>query len=258
MKYISLVYAFYTFTRNHKVYRMNIVSRILPIILTITLLSGCMGSRDIATGTVGQPTATVIDLPSSVPENSSDVTPSYILGPNDVINVNVFREPDLTFPSLRLDATGRFEMPLIGRVDANNKNIDALSAEITERYGRDYLVNPQISINIVEVNSKRLTVEGAVNNPGVYIQPNATDLLSAIAIAGGPTDTAKLKEIAVFRVIDGENRVAAFDVKRIRSGELSNPVIYPGDIVVVGFDGFRTALQDILQAAPFITIFQRF
>ena len=237
---------------------MNIVSKFLPIFLISTLISACQGSRDIAVGNVPTPTPTAIDLPSKIPTSSDDVAQSYILGPNDVINVNVFREPDLTLGNLRLDSTGRFEMPLIGRIDANNKNIDVLSQEITERYGRDFLVNPQISINIVEVNSKRLTIEGAVENPGVYIQAGPTDLLSAIAIGGGPQDTAKLSQIAVFRVIDGENRVAAFDIKRIRSGELPNPAIYPGDIVVVGFDGFRTALQDLLQAAPFITVFQRF
>lgn len=237
---------------------MNIISKFIPILLAAILISACGGSRDIAVGTVSPPTATTIDIPSKIPTSSDDVAESYILGPNDVIDVNIFREPDLTFGNLRLDSTGRFEMPLIGRVDANNKNIDALSAEIKERYGRDFLVNPQVSINIVEVNSKRLTIEGAVNNPGVYIQAGPTNLISAVAIGGGPIDTAKLTEIAVFRVIDGENRVAAFDIKRIRSGELPNPVIYPGDIVVVGFDGFRTALQDLLQAAPFITVFQRF
>ena len=237
---------------------MNIVSKFLPIILISTLISACQGSRDIAVGDIPAPVPTAIDIPSKIPTSSDDVAESYILGPNDVISINVFREPDLTLGNLRLDSTGRFEMPLIGRIDANNKNIDVLSAEITERYGRDFLVNPQVSINIVEVNSKRLTIEGAVESPGVYIQAGPTNLLSAIAIGGGPNDVAKLSEIAVFRVIDGENRVAAFDIKRIRSGELPNPVIYPGDIIVVGFDGFRTALQDLLQASPFITIFQRF
>lgn len=237
---------------------MNIVSKFLPILLVSMLISACQGSRDIAVGDIAAPVPTAIDIPSKIPTSSDDIAESYILGPNDVINVNVFREPDLTLGNLRLDSTGRFEMPLIGRVDANNKNIDALSEEITERYGRDFLVNPQVSINIVEVNSKRLTIEGAVQRPGVYIQAGPTNLLSAIAIGGGPNDVAKLSEIAVFRVIDGENRVAAFDIKRIRSGELPNPVIYPGDIIVVGFDGFRTTLRDVLQAAPFITVFQRF
>ena len=237
---------------------MNIVSKFLPIFLISILISACQGSRNNAVGSVAAPTPTAIDLPSKIPTSSDDVAESYILGPNDVININVFREPDLTLGNLRLDSTGRFEMPLIGRIDANNKNIDVLSREITERYGRDFLVNPQISINIVEVNSKRLTIEGAVDRPGVYIQSGPTNLLSAIAIGGGPTDTAKLSEVAVFRVIDGENRVAAFDVKRIRSGELPNPVIYPGDIVVVGFDGFRIALKELLQSATLISVFQRF
>ena len=237
---------------------MHIVSKYIPIIMAAFLMSACQGSRNIAVGDITAPTPTAIDLPTNIPTSSEDVAESYILGPNDVININVFREPDLTFNDLRLDSTGRFEMPLIGRVDANNKNIDTLSQEITERYGRDFLVNPQISINIVEVNSKRLTIEGAVERPGVYIQASPTNLLSAIAIGGGPSDTAKLSEVAVFRVIDGENRVAAFDVKRIRSGELANPVIYPGDIVVVGFDGFRIALREVLQSANLIAVFQRF
>lgn len=217
-------------------------------------LSGCVASRKVVPGVT--PAAT--DANQAAFGGSADPTP-YRIGPDDVLAVRVLREPDLSFDSVRVDAEGRFEMPLIGRVDATGKTPDELSGEIKRRYGGNYLVNPQISVNLIEANSKRITVEGAVVRPGLFIQATPTTLLSAVAMAGGPVfETVKLSEVAVFREVDGKNMVAAFDLSRIRSGEAENPVILPGDTVVLGYSGLRTGLQDILRASPLVGLFRAF
>jgi len=233
---------------------MHSFTRYAVIAVFALALSGCVSSRKIVPGIVA--TATAGAGSSSI--GSVTGTGPYVIGPDDVIAVRVFREPDLSFDSVRVDSEGRFEMPLIGRVEAAGKSPDQLSNEIARRLGSNYLVNPQIAINILEANSKRITVEGAVERPGIFTQATPTDLLGAVAMAGGPTELAKLKEIAVFRKVNGQNMVAAFDLARIRSGEMENPVILPGDTVVLGYSGLRQGLQDFLKAAPLFSLFRVF
>jgi len=233
---------------------MHSFKRYAIIAIFALALSGCVSSRKIVPGTVATAAA---GTGSSSIGNATGTGP-YVIGPDDVIAVRVFREPDLSFDSVRVDSEGRFEMPLIGRVEAAGKSPDQLSNEIARRLGSNYLVNPQIAVNVLEANSKRITVEGAVERPGLFTQATPTDLLSAVAMAGGPTELAKLKEVAVFRKVNGQNMVAAFDLARIRSGEMENPIILPGDTVVLGYSGLRSGLQDFLKAAPLFTLFRVF
>ena len=233
---------------------MHSFKRYAIIAIFALALSGCVSSRKIVPGMVN--TAAAGANSSSI--GSATGAGPYVIGPDDVIAVRVFREPDLSFESVRIDSEGRFEMPLIGRVEAAGKSPDQLSNEIARRFGSNYLVNPQIAINVLEANSKRITVEGAVERPGLFTQATPTDLLSAVAMAGGPVENAKLKEVAVFREVNGQNMVAAFDLARIRSGEMENPIILPGDTVVLGYSGLRTGLQDFLKAAPLFTLFRVF
>ncbi len=230
--------------------------RLTAMLLAVTLVSACTSSRTIVPGRVA--TVSAADAITPIGATSAIDAFSYSIGPDDVVSVRVFREPDLSLDSVRVDGLGRIEMPLIGTVDANGKTPQALSQELTRRYGERYLVDPQVSVNVIEVNSQRMTVEGQVEKPAVYALARPTDLLSAIAVAGGPTEYAKTKEIAVFRKVNGENMVAAFDLERIRSGELANPAILPGDIVVVGFTGLSQKVRDLLVASPLLSLFARF
>lgn len=241
--------------------------RHLVIVGVAMLLASCGGSRGIVPGPVGAAAAAAASAEGSVAV--AEPTPIdaaiglqrkgvYVIGPEDVLSVSVLREPDLSLPTVRVGNEGHFEMLLIGQVVASGKTPAELSAEIRQRYESDYLVDPQIAVNVAQVNSRRLTVDGAVAKPGVYPVGTGMDLISAVAVAGGTTELAKLKEVAVFRQVDGQNMVAAFDLTRIRSGENVNPELLPGDIVVVGFDELQKGLQTFLQAAPIFSIFRVF
>ncbi len=238
--------------------RSVIVRHFVTIGLAV-MLSACLGNREIVAGPVASTATAEAREPTPIDAAIGlQPTGAYIIGPEDVLSISVFREPDLSLPQVRVDDEGHFEMLLIGQVVANGKTPSELSREIRQRYESNYLVDPQIAVNVSAVNSRRMTVDGAVNRPGVYPVSNDMDLLSAIAMAGGTSDLAKLKQVAVFRQVNGENMVAAFDLTRIRSGENVNPKLLPGDIVVVGYDNLRAGLQDFLQAAPFFTIFRAF
>lgn len=215
------------------------------------LMSGCQAKRDIVAGTV--PVDDSILAASSAANDNPYV--DYLIGPEDVLAINVFREPDLSTQAVRVDTAGRLQMPLIGRLSAINKTPDQLSEEIRGRLGERYLVNPDVSVNLVEGNSRRITVEGEVERPGVFATNVKTNLISALAQAGGPEDTAKLDQIAVFRKIDGQNMVAVFNLADIRAGVAANPDILPGDIVVVGFSKLRKGIEQIIGVAPIFNVF---
>lgn len=218
---------------------------------TLILLAGCQAKRDIIAGTV--PVDNSILASSSAANDNPYV--DYLVGPEDVLAINVFREPDLSTEAVRVDTAGRLQMPLIGRVTAINKTPDQLSEEIRTRLGERYLVNPDVSVNLVQGNSRRITVEGEVESPGVFATNVQTNLISALAQAGGPEDTAKLNQIAVFRKIDGQNMVAVFDLADIRAGAAANPDILPGDIIVVGFSKLRKGIEQVIGVAPIFNVF---
>jgi len=230
--------------------QMSHSPRWIALAIACVCLPACQSSRKVVTGAVApaQPDAL---------SSGADILPDYVLGPQDTISVRVFREPDLSLDTVTVDSGGRFDMALIGKITATGKTPDELSDEITQRYDQ-YLVKPSVSINVLVVNSKRLTVEGAVGSPGVFPLASNTDLLSAVALAGGPTDIARVSEVAVFRKIKGQDMVAAYDFSRIRSGEAANPQILPGDIVVVGFSGLKQGARQLLQTVPLIAIFRPF
>ena len=217
-------------------------------------MAGCQASRTIVPGTVAADTSVLAESA----ENNGDLYPDYKIGPDDILAINVFREPDLSAESVRVDSSGRFEMPLIGRVNAVNRTPDDLSQEITQRLNERFLVNPNVSVNLIQSNSKRITVEGEVESPGVFPMSGRSNLLSSVALAGGPGAAAKLDQIAVFRKVNGQNMVAVFDLAQIRSGEMANPDILPGDIVVVGFSSLRKGFEDVIGIAPIFAIFRAF
>ena len=182
----------------------------------------------------------------------------YKVGPLDVLGVTVFQEPDLTFKELQVDASGNLLFPLIGSVHAGGKTASQLSHEIADRLGKEYLINPQVSVVVVSSDSQHVTVEGDVTQPGVYDINGSSTLLEALARAKSPTNVAKLNQVVVFRNVDGRRMGAVFDVNKIRAGDMPDPELLGGDVVVVGFSSIKGAFRDFLKAAPLLYVFNYF
>ncbi len=182
---------------------------------------------------------------------------AYRLRPSDVISVSVFREPDLSVARLPIGSDGTISLPLIGAVETEGKTLEALTNEVTHRFDISGLRRPSVSINVIEYASHLVTVEGGVESPGVYtFQPGAR-LSSALALASGPTRVAKLREVAIFRETDDGMRVAKFDYAAVSQGTMIDPVIEPGDRVVVGISSLSQFWQDFLRALPAFGMFTR-
>ncbi|MDB5682566.1 MAG: polysaccharide biosynthesis protein GumB [Sphingomonas bacterium] len=205
------------------------------------------------------------DLPSGVDAykmvpaaSTTGPRDDYRVSALDVLSVNVFQEPDLSVKDLQVDAGGNILFPLIGNVAAEGKTVRELSNEIATRLGERYLVSPQVSVSVTSSSSQRVTVEGSVTEPGVYEISGSTTLLEALARAKSPTRVAKLDQVAVFRVVDGQRLGAVFNVNAIRAGRAPDPEIRGGDLVVVGFSAAKGAFRDFLTTAPILNLFRPF
>lgn len=180
---------------------------------------------------------------------------SYVIAPNDVLNLQVFQEPDLSNKELQVDDAGNIQMPLVGEIHAAGVDPSRLAAEIAQRLGQKYIVNPQVVISVSKAAPRFVTVEGQVEKPGVFEIGREYTLLSAIALAESTTNTANLDEVVVFRTINGERAAARFDLRDVRAGIAPDPQIVGGDVVVVGFSAVKGAWQDFLKAAPVFNAF---
>jgi len=178
---------------------------------------------------------------------------AYRIGPLDVLDISVFRVPELS-KTVQVAATGTINLPLVGEMPAAGRTAQDIERDLTKRLGAKYLQSPQVNVNIKEYNSQRVTIDGAVKKPGVYpIRGNAT-LLQMIATAEGLTETAQT-DIAVFRDRDGKRLAAKFDIDAIRTGREKDPQISEGDLIVVSDSTLKTTYQGLLKALPVTSIF---
>lgn len=185
--------------------------------------------------------------------------PIYRIGPSDRLTISVYNEPSLSFTDVPVDAEGRFDYPLIGSVQAVGKTSADLTAEIKQRLDRDLYNDAHVTVFVTKPAGQFVTVEGAVTAPGRYDLPNGrTTLLEAVAQAKSPTQTAKLNQVMVFRMVEGQRMGAVFDLDAIRTGAAENPALRGGDIVVVNNSALKGAFRDFLRTAPFFNIFQAF
>ena len=186
---------------------------------------------------------------------SPQIDPNYRLHNTDVISVSVFREPDFSVESVPIGADGMVSLPLIGAVQASGLTLAELTANVTEQLDVSGLRRPSVSINVLEHASHLVTVEGGVSKPGVYNFSPGAKLSSAIALASGPNRVAKLREVAIFRETQDGMMVAKFDYAAVSEGTMIDPVIRPGDRVVVGMSSLSLFWQDLLRALPAFGIF---
>jgi polysaccharide export outer membrane protein len=181
----------------------------------------------------------------------------YKIAPLDTVTVKVFKMPDLS-GDYEVDLTGHISMPLIGEVPAVEVTTAELDRRLTEKLGAKYLENPDISVGVKASTRRSVTVDGAVKSSGSFPVTGPMTLMQAIALAGGPTEDANARRVAVFRTISGKRQAAAFDLTSIRRGQAEDPQIYPGDIVVIDGSGIKDTQKRILQHLPILSIFRPF
>ncbi len=178
---------------------------------------------------------------------------AYLIGPQDVLDISVYQVPDLQ-RTVQVADSGTVNLPLVGDVQATGRTAQQLEQDLAKRLGAKYLQSPQVSVNVKEFNSQRVTMDGAVQKPGVYPIRGQSSLLDMVSTAGGLTEASDETNIVVFRNAannpQGKRTVAAFDYAAIRAGTADDPKLQPGDVVVVNSSAFKAALGNVLKALP--------
>jgi polysaccharide biosynthesis/export protein len=192
---------------------------------------------------------------NSTPGGPAGQNEDYRIAPLDLIEISVFGVQDLN-RAVQVSSSGMISLPLIKTVKAGGLTQSELEQQIAKKLKASYLQEPQVSVFVKEYNSQRITVDGAVKKPGIFPIVGKVSLLQAIALAEGLGPVADPSAIVVFRTV-GEKRMAArFDLKQVRSGQIDDPFLKAGDIVMVDESKARTMMRDISSALPITGLFQ--
>ena len=164
-----------------------------------------------------------------VPQASSS---SYVIGPDDVLAVSVWKEPELT-NTLPVRADGMISLPLLNDVPAAGLTPMQLAASITEKL-KKYVSDPRVTVTVTAMNSKRIYVTGEVTKPGAMVLTPEMTILQALASAGF-TQFANTKGIYILRNDSGRQTKIPVNYKRLIKGQDvgQNVALRPGDTIVV-------------------------
>ena len=170
-------------------------------------------------------------LPSTVPAKP---LPSFVLGPEDVLEVSVWRDETLS-RKVMIMPDGKFSFPLIGDVQAGGHTVSEVRAMVQEKI-KKYVPDAPVSVVMAEIRSPKVYIVGKVNKQGTFIMEGSPlTVVQLIALAGGLTPFAEGDEIHVLRESSGKQTAIAIDYETITQGEglKDNIFLKPGDTVVV-------------------------
>jgi polysaccharide biosynthesis/export protein len=158
---------------------------------------------------------------------------SYKIGAQDVLRIDVWKEPEIS-RSVPVRPDGKVSLPLLNDVQAAGLTSMELAGVITEGL-KKFINNPQVTVSVSEINSRRVYVTGEVTRPGAFpLLPNMT-VLQALTSAGGFTQFARIKNIYVLRTENGKQVKHPFNYKDVVNGKRAedNILLQPGDTIVV-------------------------
>lgn len=193
----------------------------------------------LSTALLCEPFAAAQDVAATKPATSPapaapvPVDSEYKIGPQDVLRIDVWKEPDIS-RTIPVRPDGKISLPLLNDVQASGLTAMQLAASLRESMSK-YLNNPQVTVTVSEINSRRVYLTGEVNHPGALpLLPNMT-VLQALSSGGGFTQFAKLKNIYVMRTENGKQVKHPFNYKEVVKGNLAeqNIALQPGDVIVI-------------------------
>ncbi len=181
---------------------------------------------------------------------------NYRLGPDDELAIRVKGQPDYSLDKAKVSPVGSIYHPLLGEVSVAGMTIVQLKAQLTKDLS-EYLVDPLISVELLEAHSAKIGVLGEVAKPGIILMTRPLSVLDAITEAGGILDTGKKSGVTVLRLgLDGTRKPIKVNVKRILEGKADpeeNLALRAGDTVIV--DGnFKKVLPLIASIAGFANL----
>jgi polysaccharide export outer membrane protein len=191
------------------------------------LLPACASAQDVPP--VSAPPTT--QAPAAQAPGATD--PTYVIGTDDVLAI-VFWELPSHGAEVAVRPDGKITLPLLNDVQAAGLTPDQLRTSITTASAK-FIRDPNVSVIVKAINSRKVFVTGQVNKPGPYPLTAPTTVLQMLALAGGPSDFAKKNKIAVMRTENGQTTSLKFNYNDVIQGKKldQNVMLKPGDTVVV-------------------------
>src|SRR5579885_2630382 len=188
-----------------------LVLAIAACIAVVPVLAGQKGQHPEANANSGASTSSASTLPASS---------TYVISPGDVLDISVWKEPEISFRGLPVRPDGKISLPLINDVKASGLTAMQLSALITQKL-KKYIEDPQVTVVVAAVNSQHYYVLGEV--------------LHALSAAGGFSQFANTKKIYVLRNVNGQQHKMPFNYKDVVEGKnlQENIELKPGDTIIV-------------------------
>ena len=157
----------------------------------------------------------------------------YRIGPGDVLDISVWKNPDLT-KQLAVLPDGSIHFPLVKELKVQGLTVEAMKKKLIEELKKN-VPEPDLSVSVVQVNSMMIYIIGKVNNPGRFTINTNIDVLQALAVAGGLNPFAKEKEIGIFRKKDGKTMIYNLNYEEVSEGKNldQNITLERGDVIVV-------------------------
>jgi polysaccharide export outer membrane protein len=174
------------------------------------------------------------ELPDPSGPAKADLPDGYRIGPGDVLQIAVFREPEASVPTATVRSDGKISVPLIKEVEVVGLTAPEAERMLAEKLSR-YIRDPEVTVIVGQINSRKVYLVGAVKTVGSIDLKGPMSVLQAIAQAGGLTDYAKRKQIYVLRTEDGKQLKLPFNYDAAVKGEKIEPniVLSPNDTIVV-------------------------
>src|SRR5712671_1313523 len=184
----------------------------------------------LAAGSVAAQTANKGTAKTAPTQNVPVSDPSYKIGPQDVLRIDVWKEAEVS-RAVPVRPDGKISLPLLNDVQAAGLTPMQLSVVIADGL-KKYMNDPQVTVSVSEINSRRIYVTGEVSRAGAFpLLPNMT-VLQALSSSGGFTQFARLKNIYVLRIEDGKQVKLPFNYKDAVNGKKpeQNVLLQPGDV----------------------------
>ncbi len=178
--------------------------------------------------------ATTRPLQPTPPPGAPETAAPYVVGEGDVLAVRVWKNPELSV-EVPVRPDGMISVPLLNDVKAAGQTTDQLKVEITRKLS-EYITAPDVTVVVLQANSKRVFVLGEVQHPGPIPLASQLSVLDALSAAGGFTAFADDDDVRIIRRgLDGKESEFRFDYPRYVSGRApgTNIVLQPGDTIVV-------------------------
>jgi polysaccharide export outer membrane protein len=194
-------------------------------------MKNCLRAAALAIGLCGLAVVAAAQEPTKIPETAA-MDPNYVIGPQDILDISVWKEPDFT-KTVPVRPDGKISLPLINDVLAAGLTPVELGTALATLL-RKYVTQPQVTVIVTQINSKRVYVLGEVNHPGpMPLLPGFT-LLQALASAGGFSQFANQKQIYLLRMEGGKSKRFPFNYKNAVRGDMKqNIILQSGDTIVV-------------------------